>query len=575
MAVSSRVQAIFSANASGLTAGVKRAAASLGLMERSVLSLKNQMTLLNTLTGIQVFGGIVSAANRAASAVTNFTRSVYGEVNKAVAAAVDLGEETSKSFVIFGQAAEKIGTFADSASKIGLSEVSALQATGTFGNLFRAMGVGQEQAAEYSLTMTKLAADLASFNNSTVDDALVAVGSALRGEAEPIRRFGVLLNDATLKNEALAQNLIKNASGALPPAVKAMAAYSLILKQTAVAQGDFARTSDGLANLGRIVNAQAANMVSEVGSAFEPLFRNITATFSEILTSVGPFVSDLAAGLGGALSRVAEGIRGLAAPIGAFVSQLDGVRVGESIAAAMLDAVEYAASWADTIYGLFVGIMEGSTNSAASWTTLANVWSGIWDAAGRIFSVAQGIFYSVGTLFTGIFAFFGNIYAQILTAIDYIPGVDGTQQAEAAKAYAESLQRSTKEYMNEAGRAYGNAFGSTVAEAAESGVGPMQRTIQELRKAIVEQKQQLAEAATAAETKITDAGVKAAAAATSTTTQVAGIDARSAEGINYIIRQMTGNRTDEAIQRQQLATQRGILTATQNQQPASVAVANI
>ena len=575
MAVSSRVQAIFSANASGLTAGVKRAAASLGLMERSVLSLKNQMTLLNTLTGIQVFGGIVSAANRAASAVTNFTRSVYGEVNKAVAAAVDLGEETSKSFVIFGQAAEKIGTFADSASKIGLSEVSALQATGTFGNLFRAMGVGQEQAAEYSLTMTKLAADLASFNNSTVDDALVAVGSALRGEAEPIRRFGVLLNDATLKNEALAQNLIKNASGALPPAVKAMAAYSLILKQTALAQGDFSRTSDGLANLGRIVNAQAANMVSEVGSAFEPLFRNITATFSEILTSVGPFVSDLAAGLGGALSRVAEGIRGLAAPIGAFVSQLDGVRVGESIAAAMLDAVEYAASWADTIYGLFAGVMEGSTNSAASWTTLANVWSGIWDAAGRIFSVAQGIFYSVGALFTGIFGFFGNIYAQILTAIDYIPGVDGTQQAEAAKAYAESLQKSTKEYMNEAGRSFGNAFGSTVAEAAESGVGPMQRTIQELRQTIVEQKQQLAEAATAAETKITDAGVKAAAAATSTTTQVAGIDARSAEGINYIIRQMTGNRTDEAIQRQQLATQRGILTATQNQQPASVAVANI
>ena len=573
MAVSSRVQAIFSANASGLTAGVKRASASLGLMERSVLSLKNQMTLLNTLTGIQVFGGIVSAANRAASAVTNFTRSVYGEVNKAVAAAVDLGEETSKSFVIFGQAAEKIGTFADSASKIGLSEVSALQATGTFGNLFRAMGVGQEQAAEYSLTMTKLAADLASFNNSTVDDALVAVGSALRGEAEPIRRFGVLLNDATLKNEALAQNLIKNASGALPPAVKAMAAYSLILKQTAVAQGDFARTSDGLANLGRIVNAQAANMVSDVGSAFEPLFRNITATFSEILTSVGPFVSDLAAGLGGALSRVAEGIRGLAAPIGAFVSQLDGVRVGESIAAAMLDAVEYAASWADTIYGLFAGVMEGSTNSAASWTTLANVWSGIWDAAGRIFSVAQGMFYSLGALFTGIFAFFGNIYAQILTAIDYIPGVDATQQAEAAKAYAESLQQSTEEYMSEAGRSFGNAFGSTVAEAAESGVGPMQRTIQELRQTIVEQKQQLAEAATAAETKITDAGVKAAA--TSTTTQVAGIDARSAEGINYIIRQMTGNRTDEAIQRQQLATQRGILTATQNQQPASVAVANI
>ena len=574
MSVSSRVQAIFSANASGLTAGVKRAATSLNYMERSIASLRRQMSLLNTLTGIQVFGGIVSAATRATSAVTNFTRSVYTEVNKAVAAAVDLGEETSKSFVIFGQAAEKIGTFAESASKIGLSETSALQATGTFGNLFVAMGLGQEQAAEYSLTMTKLAADLASFNNSTVDDALLAVGAALRGEAEPIRRFGVLLNDATLKNEALAKNLIKNASGALPPATKALAAYSLILKQTATAQGDFARTSDGLANLGRIVNAQAANMVSEVGSAFEPLFRNVTAVFSEILTAVGPFVADLSAGLGGALERVAEGIKGLGAPIQAFVGQLDGVRVGESIAEAMLDAAEYAASWVDTIYGFFAGVTESSNNSAINWTTLANLWSGVWESANRVFSFAQGIFYAAGALFTGFVGIFAGVYEKILAAVDLIPGVDVTESADAAKAFAESLRRSTKDYMDESGKAFGKAFGSTVAEAAESGAGPMQRLIQDLRNTIIEQKKQLEEASIAAETKIVDAGVKAAAAAT-TTNQVAGIDARSSAGIEYIIRQIAGNQSDQAIQRQQLQTQRGILEATRNQQPAALAVANI
>jgi hypothetical protein len=90
--------------------------------------------------------------------------------------------------------------------------------------------------------MTELAADLASFNNTSIEDAIESIGSALRGEAEPIRKYGVLLNDATLQAKAFAMG-ISDGTSTLSPANKALAAYGLILEQTKTAQGDFDRTS--------------------------------------------------------------------------------------------------------------------------------------------------------------------------------------------------------------------------------------------------------------------------------------------------------------------------------------------
>jgi hypothetical protein len=92
------------------------------------------------------------------------------------------------------------------------------------------------------------------FNNVSQDDAINAIGSALRGEAEPLRRFGVLLDEATLKNAALQLGLITTTKEALTPQQKVLAAQKVIYEQTTTAQGDFARTSDGLANKTKILS---------------------------------------------------------------------------------------------------------------------------------------------------------------------------------------------------------------------------------------------------------------------------------------------------------------------------------
>jgi hypothetical protein len=159
--------------------------------------------------------------------------------------------------------------------------------------------LNDRQAADYSQTLTVLAADLASFNNTSVEDAVLALGSALRGESEPIRRYGVLLSDATLKQTAQA-NGFKVTSGALTPVVRAQAAYLAILQQTSKAQGDFERTSDSLANQQRILGAEWNNVRAVIGDALQPAYRAIVQALRDSLPAIRQAGQELAKFVAGA-----------------------------------------------------------------------------------------------------------------------------------------------------------------------------------------------------------------------------------------------------------------------------------
>ena len=169
--------------------------------------------------------------------------------SNAVKQASNLSEAQNKANVIFKDAAKDITKFADTAStKLGQSKTDALNAAATFGSFGKAAGLAGADLGKFATGFTTLASDLASFNNTTPEEAVIALGAALRGEAEPIRRFNVLLNDATIKTEAMSLGIIKTTKEALTPQQKVLAVQSAILKQTSDQQGDFAATSDGLAN---------------------------------------------------------------------------------------------------------------------------------------------------------------------------------------------------------------------------------------------------------------------------------------------------------------------------------------
>ena len=202
-----------------------------------------------------------------------------------IGAASDLNEEVSKSQVIFGDAAPAIANFAKGAEAIGQSERQALQAAGTFAVFGKAAGLAGDDLSNFAVKSDQLASDLASFFNTSPEQAIQAIGAAFRGESEPIRAYGVLLNDASLKQEALDEGLIKSTSGTLPQAARVQAAYGLIMKQTTDAQGDFARTADGVANSSRVLAAQFENTKASLGNSLLPVFKDVLKVAGVMLTA--------------------------------------------------------------------------------------------------------------------------------------------------------------------------------------------------------------------------------------------------------------------------------------------------
>jgi hypothetical protein len=202
----------------------------------------------------------------AAAAVGALTRVIM----PAIKAASDFEEATSKVNVIFGRASKSVKDFADTAARsLGQSKQAVLDAAGAFGTFGKAAGLAGEDLALFTTDFVALSTDLASFNNTSPEEAVQAIGAALRGEAEPLRRFGVLLNDATLKAEAMKLG-IYDGSGALTAQQKILAAQAAIYKQTGDAQGDFARTADNLANKQRTLSALFKNFQIQLGQELLP-----------------------------------------------------------------------------------------------------------------------------------------------------------------------------------------------------------------------------------------------------------------------------------------------------------------
>lgn len=256
------------------------------------------------------FQKVGDIAKKAAIAVGALAVGGAAAAGKAIDLASDLAESQAKVGEIFGTAAAEIEAFAaTAATKLGQSKQDVLNAAGTFGIFGKAAGLSGKDLSTFSNDFTALASDLASFNNTSPQEAIDAIGAALRGESEPLRRYGVLLDDATLRQEALALG-IYDGNGALTAQQKILAAQAAIYKQTADAQGDFERTSDGLANKQRILKAQLQNAATTIGTALLPI---ATKLFTFIGDRLVPIVEKLTStfseeGLGGVARMVGDQI---------------------------------------------------------------------------------------------------------------------------------------------------------------------------------------------------------------------------------------------------------------------------
>ncbi len=243
-----------------------------------------------------------------------------------VSAASNLNEQTSKTAVVFGQSAGEVERWSNTAvNAMGLASDQALETASSFGALLRPIGLTGVAAAQQSERLTQLGADLASFYNTSVQDALDAIRSGLVGESEPLRRYGVLLSETRVQQQALSDTGKTNAKE-LTNQDKVLARITLTYKDAAKAQGDFARTSGGLANQQRILAANVRQLEIALGQKLVPTlttlvqFLNSNTGAFKTLFHIAQFASPLSfvpailKGVNGGGNQT--GIPGLTGPAG-------------------------------------------------------------------------------------------------------------------------------------------------------------------------------------------------------------------------------------------------------------------
>lgn len=245
------------------------------------------------------------------------TEVIAGFAKESINAASDMAEATSKAQVIFGDGAAAVSKFAESAAEsMGLSSLAATDAASTFAVFGKSAGLAGTDLSGFATDLTGLAVDMASFSNTSPEQAIEAIGAALRGESEPIRAYGVLLDDATLKARAMTLGIFEG-TGSLTAQQRVLAAQAEIMAQTSDAQGDFARTASGLANSSKTLKAEFSDLQVEVGQALVPVMKELVtfagqavAIFSQLPTPVKTIVvvGALAATTFVAISKALQGV---------------------------------------------------------------------------------------------------------------------------------------------------------------------------------------------------------------------------------------------------------------------------
>ena len=242
----------------------------------------------------------------------------------------DLGEASSAAASTYGSAFGKIEAASkNSARTVGLSRTEYLNAAKDLGTMGRAGGLTGEALAGFSTGLITATADMASFHNADPTEVLAAINSGLRGEAEPLRRFGILMDDASLKSSAMKLGLIKTTNEALTPQQKVLAAQKLIMEQLGAAKGDFTRTSSSQANQERILTAQLKDQAAELGTALTPAVTALLTKTNEIIPKVASWATTISGQAQPAVGRLQTGISRLTQLLDPNAKAVDRNRVAE------------------------------------------------------------------------------------------------------------------------------------------------------------------------------------------------------------------------------------------------------
>lgn len=229
---------------------------------------------------------------------------------QSIETASDLAEVQNVVDTAFGESKQKMEDFADTAVKTyGISKLTAKQTGSNFMAMAAGMGLANDSASDMAMALTGLSADMASFYNVGQDVASTALKSIFTGETETLKQFGIVMTDANLQAYALSKGITKSTAD-MSQAEKVQLRYNYVMSQTALAQGDFAKTSDSWANQTRILSEQWKEFGATIGTVLMnvllPAVKAINSLLSQLIALAQGVARSLSEAFGFELSNSAD-----------------------------------------------------------------------------------------------------------------------------------------------------------------------------------------------------------------------------------------------------------------------------
>ena len=365
------------------------------------------------------------------------TKQIIEFSKAAIGVASDLNEVQNVVDTTFGtEGAIRINEWARNAAEaFGESELQAKQFTSTLGAMFKSMGVGQADLEEMSMSLAGLAGDMASFYNLDPTEAFEKLRSGISGETEPLKQLGINMSVANLEAFALSEGITK-AYTSMTQAEQATLRYQYIMSATADAQGDFADTSDSLANQQRILQLEIQTLAAEIGQDLMPIAQEILTIARDGIQwisenkdaleglAAAAGVAATAYGVWKATLKAEELYDKAAAGIKGITAALNGAEAAGGLTSALSGAGTAATGMGTTLLGAL---------GPAGWATVAAV-AGIGAIIAIIYELQQAQAEALASQYE---------YMDSLTSLaDYkangLVSIDGTIDYAAAKKMQEA-----------------------------------------------------------------------------------------------------------------------------------------
>lgn len=315
-----------------LEAAMKKLLSVLGSFGKGVIQAQINLTKfsLSAITGFKGINQAASGIGKATISLKNLLgvalgfygiRSLFNWGKQAIELSSDLTEVQNVVENAFGEEGTKaMEKFTEtSIQTLGMSELTAKQIASRYQAMGVAMGITSGQVAEatervssrmaesydrtgdsmsaMSLNLTRLAADMASFYNVEQDTVAEALNAVYTGQTRPLRQYGLDLTQATLQEWANKQGIDAKISS-MSQAEKTMLRYQYVMANTAVVQGDFARTSMTWANQIRILKQNFEVLGKTIGGTLINVFRPLVSWLNTAMAKVIAFAETVGNALG-------------------------------------------------------------------------------------------------------------------------------------------------------------------------------------------------------------------------------------------------------------------------------------